>query len=283
MSKGLGRVFGLVRALTSLSWVVLSIAGLLLAPRALDELGRSIDDSLAVAVDSLDIVQDSLDLSMGIVAGVSDALNTVGTTAVDVSHAIRETRPLLDETSQMVTEDVPEALDGVREAMPNVINAMRLVDRTLFFLAGFQFTIPNPLGADIDLGLGIDYAPEQPLGDAFDAVNTGLEEIPGTLREMRGNITDASSYLLAVSGDMSTLSVDLNSVTGQLSAVEPQLEEASASIDEVSDSIQGIRRSLPPALDNLRKVLIGLLALLGVSQVPSIYIGWLLTRGRLAK
>jgi ABC-type transporter Mla subunit MlaD len=240
-----------------------------------------LDRSLVMAVESLDIVHDSLDLSMGIVASVGDALNTVGATAVDVSQAIMEARPLLDETSQMVTEDVPEALDGVREAMPNVVNAMRLVDRTLFFLAGFQFTIPNPLGADMNLGLGIDYAPEQPLGEAFDAVNTGLEEIPGTLRDMKGNISAANSYLLAVSGDMSTLSGELKTVTEQISEVQPQLEEAAANIDDVRGSVQGIRRTLPQTLDHVRKILVGVLALVGVSQVPSIYVGWLLFRGGL--
>ena len=279
----MGRVFGIVRLLTSVFWLALSIAGLILAPSALDDVGQSLDSSLATALVSLDIVRDSLDLSMGIVTGVNDTLNTVGAASVDVSRAIRETRPLLDETSHMVTEDVPEALDGVHEAMPNIINAMRLVDRTLLLLARFQISIPNPLGADMEIGLGVDYAPELPLGEAFAEVNTSLEDIPETLREMKGNIDAASSNLLAVSKDISTLSADLNSVNNQIAEVEPQLEEAAESIDQVRDSVQEIRGSLPQALVNVRTVLVGMLALLCLSQVPSIYIGWLLMSGRLAK
>ena len=281
MKKGFGRVFGFVGLLTSALWLALGLAGLFYGLRLLDDVSNRLDSGLQTTLDNLQTVQDSLELSASIIYSVNDTLETVELTAADAARTISETRPLLNDASNVLTKDVPEALDGVQAAMPSVLTTASLVDQMLMLLAGFRLAIPIPFGESIEFGLGIDYEPEIPLKYALEDVSASLDGVPETLRGMRGSLDTASGNLATIGEGVSALTHDLNTVNRQIAGIGPQLERFTESIGEIQDTIETVRVGVPQALEQVKVGLVSAMALLSLTQIPSLYVGWLLLSGRL--
>jgi ABC-type transporter Mla subunit MlaD len=281
MKTSFGRVFGFVGLLTGVLWLALGLAGIFYGLRVLEDVSTRLDAGLQTTLDNLETVQDSLELSTSIIYSVNDTLETVELTAADASRTICEPRPLLDDASNVLTQDVPDALEGVQAAMPGVLSTASLVDQTLMLLDRFKFAIPIPFGQSIELGLGIDYEPEVPLKYALEDASSNLDGVPETLRDMRGSLDTASDNLATIGEDITALTKDLSTVNRQIAGIGPQLERFGESIGEIQGTIQTVQAGVPQALEQVKVGLVGAMALLSLTQIPSLYVGWLLLSGRL--
>ena len=279
--KNLSRVMGVIWIITSLLWSGFGIAGLFYGLNWLENLGMGLDGNLELIIDSLDPVHELVLEATDIVSSTQASLSTVQLSMHDTSVALADARPLLWTTTKVITTDVPEALDGVQESMPSLIETAKSVDETLTWLSGFGFTIPNPFGADWSYDLGIDYAPEVPLDQALEKISSNLEGVPEDLRNMKESLDDADANLVIVSDDLALLAGDLENMNAQIAEITPPLESFAGNIEEIQASFNDVRETLPKSLGTVRKVTMAVLALLIVTQVPSLYMGWILVSGKL--
>ncbi len=271
---------GMLRILVCLIWAAISIAALYNGDQVIQFSQDVLQRNLSLVQENLGILNDLLDETSGVLISVEESLSTLRDAIVGVTLALTDTRPLLDEASQVITQDVPEALDGLQDSMPTLIETAAAVDDTLTFLSVLQFTIPNFFGEDWVIGLGVDYNPAVPLDQALADLSTNLEDVPDDLRGMENDLNTTSTHLLTLRDDLAVLADDLYQVNQQVDDLEPHMQALSENLLEMQSSFQGVEEKYSKMLLQIRMVYLAFFSLILVGQVPSAYIGFLLMRGK---
>ena len=238
------RLMGGMRLLFSIIWAGLTIVAGFYGDQVLRDVQIRLQDSLELADGNLTALNAMIEVTGDVLLTVQNSLDTVHQTTVDLSLTLTDTRPLVDDAAQVITQDIPIALDGVQASMPGVIETAAAVDETLIFLSAFQFTVPNPFGADLTLGLGIDYAPDVPLDIALESLSSNLEDIPGELRGLEDDFGNTSVNLLTLRDDLSALADDLYLINQQVDELYPQVDALAASVQQLHQSLSQIQTQL---------------------------------------
>jgi len=216
-----------------------------------------------------------------VISSTQESLSTVQVAVHDSSVGLNNLRPLLSNTTKVVTTDVPDALDGVQNSMPSLIETAKTMDETLTWLSDLEFTIPNPLGRDWRFDLGITYEPGVPLDQALEDVNDKLVNIPENMRDMDESLSTADRNLILVSDDLEYLADDVERMSEQIQDIVPQMEILGENIESVQNRIEVVQASLPATFKTIQNRMIFIFGLLIFSQIPSLYMGGLLTSGAL--
>jgi len=222
-TKQISRFMGIFWIVVSLLWAGLGLWGLTAGMEWLSATQSALDENLSLMVDSLDSVEGLILETTDVVSATSQSLTTTVSSLENASIAVADMRPLIWQTSKVVTEQVPDALDGVQDSMPTLIATAKSVDETLRWLSSFGFTVPNPFGADWTYDLGINYAPEVPLDQALEEMSGNLEGTPDDLRAMEDDLDTVDADLLLIRDDLTQLSEDIAVLNAQLQQANPQL------------------------------------------------------------
>ena len=132
------RVLGIVILLVGLLGLLISIGGTIISRSVIDQLGASLETSLTLASDSLDAVDDTLHLTQTSVEQAGASLNTLAETAIIVSTTMNDTQPLLDKVTQSATQQIPDSIESIQMALPDVAEAAGAIDDTLRVLDSFE-------------------------------------------------------------------------------------------------------------------------------------------------
>jgi hypothetical protein len=213
---------------------------------------------------------------MDIMGRVDDSLATVQETTIDAGLTMIDMRPFLDETSQVITQDIPTAFDDVQAAMPNLIEAAALVDNALRVLSAFHYEIPKPLSeAPWIISLGVEYDPAVPLDVSLMGLSAQLNEIPQGMRGMQNDIDTASENMVSMSDGMIDVAYDLDLIREQVADVNPQLEIIITDLVKVKVSAQTTQLQIPKTLDKIGKWWTAVMSLAIITQIPSIYFSFI--------
>jgi septal ring factor EnvC (AmiA/AmiB activator) len=280
-TRQISRFMGVFWMAVSLFWAGLGVWGLLTGLDWLESTQDALDENLALAVDSLDAMENLLIETTDAVSATSQSLTTTVSSLENASAALSDMRPLIAKTSEVVTEQVPEALDGIQDSMPTLISTAKSVDETLRWLSGFGFTVPIPFGTDLHYDLGIDYAPEVPLDQALEEMSDNLKDTPDDLRAMQDDLDIVDADLLLISDDLTRLSDDIDALNMQLRQTGPQLSTLAANTAAIRESFSAAQMGVPKVFSTLARLLRWALVLLLVGQIPFLYMGWLLASGKL--
>ena len=104
-----------------------------------NRVNSALDDML----DNVILAKSMITATTDVMVAVDDSLSAVETTMIDGALVLIESRPLVDKTSQILVEDVPEAMDEVQKTMPAVIEATRTVEQTLNSVSYTHLTLPT--------------------------------------------------------------------------------------------------------------------------------------------
>jgi prefoldin subunit 5 len=278
MSRFVSVTMGLFRLGISMIWAGLAMVGMYVGDQVLTDAQGWLDNSMTPVVKSLNIVQELLFELGDVLAETQEALITVQDTTVNLTLTLTDTYPLIDETSQIITQDLPLALEGVQSSMPSVIETAAAVDETLTFLSGVQITIPNLFGDNLEIGLGINYSPDVPLDQALEELMGNLEGIPADLRTMENDLDKAASNMMTLRDDLSVLADDLHATNQQLAELSPQVQEFAENVGVIQKEMEENQAILAALLPTLRLGMIIFLSLILLGQVPSAYVGIKLLR-----
>jgi hypothetical protein len=164
-----GRVRPMARAISTIGVVGL-VTGLLLAVGgwfAVSDFFRRIDATLLITSEAMHTVEATLDTADEALATLHSAL-AVAAEATDQASASTDTvAAAVDEAAGIIGGDLPESVEEIRTAMPGLIDAAAVIDRTLSGLAFF----------------GVPYDPEVPLDEAFRNLDDELAPLPQSLRD----------------------------------------------------------------------------------------------------
>lgn len=274
------RILGIIMLAIGVSGLVLSFAGLLAGHRLVDNIGAGLEANLTLTIESLDTVNETLLLSKDTVGQMSEALVAVEETADNVVIAIDDTQPLLEQTSQVTTEDVPESIEAFQETLPALTDVAATIDDTLRTLSSFGFE-RSVLGVPLGFDLGIDYDPEVPFDQSVEDLGASLEGVPEDLRSLKMHLDQTNRNLDTIGDNIDTISGNLTVINESVSEIEPLIDDYLVIVTDLSDSARQTRAFVTQQLDQV-KIIVTIVAIwLGLTQFAPIYLGWeLLMRGR---
>lgn len=278
------RILGLIMLLAGLALLVFSLAGAYFAGDALAGLAGGIDRTLATASQSLDAARDTLALARDSISDVDGGLATAVAATAGAAQTLNDSRPLLDNVATVTTQEVPEAVEGIQAALPNMIEVAAVIDRTLTTLSsvGIDREIPLPFGGSIPLSfdLGIDYNPTTPFDESLRTFETSLVGLPESLRGLEDDLSATNANLASLSDGLQATSDNLGTINTRISELGPLLDQYSLLVEQADDLLSQVGAQVEPRLELIRVGVIALLIALGLSQLAPIYLGWELLTGR---
>jgi tRNA A-37 threonylcarbamoyl transferase component Bud32 len=278
MKQKITRLMGYSRILFNIIWIALGISGIIYGLRGIKIVETAAINNLIVIEENIEIVKNLLVEAIDVIVKIDQSLSTIEQSSIDAGVGLIETRPVIDKTSQVVTEDLPKALDDMQTSMPSVIEAAAMIDQTLYILSKFRFTIPVPFGNDIEIGLGIDYTPSIPLEDALVQLNSNLEGIPDRMRSIEGDLVTTDLNLGIMSENMNDMAYDLDLIREQVADITPEFEKMINNLEILQKSLEKSKKSLPNTISSVRRIGILLLVLIILGQIPSAFIGFMLVK-----
>lgn len=284
----LKRLLGFLILLVGLGGLVLSGGGLVFGRQAIDQVAVNLENSLQTTADSLDTVINSLVLAQTTLTDVGTTLGTASDTTETVATAVQESRPLLTQINTIATDQVPQTLEEVQTAIPNIAQVAGVVDNTLTTLNNFRLdeslTIPIPFGPEINIplqfDLGIDYTPTEPFDQTVNELGASLEGLPEQLRGLETYLTVTSSNLQTISQGLHDVADDMEAVNGRISEFAPLLDDYLLLATTTQTKLQNTQQQLNTQLDTLKLVLTVVTVWLALSQLVPLYVGWELVRGK---
>lgn len=273
------RIFGVFMLLIGVLGIALSVAGMIVTQRLVDEMASGIDANLTLTLESMDTVRESLLLTQDTVAEINDGLDTVETTADDVAQALENTKPLLQEISDVTSEEVPDSLETVQESIPALLEVATTIDETLYLLSDFRID-QQILGIPLRWDLGVNYDPEIPFATSVEELGGSLEGLPAQLRSLQVYVDVAEENVDTIGADVTEIADSLQAVNENVAELDPLLNEYLVTVTEFSDSLRETRTTLAEQVRMAKRVLTLLLAWIGLIQVVPLYLGWELVTGR---
>lgn len=272
------KALGWLMLAIGVSGIILSIVGVITGRQLVDAIGASIRGNLTTTVDSLDTVRETLVLTRSTVAQLEIGLETAEESASNVSTAISESRPLLTESSRIVTGDVPESIETFQESLPALIEVSAAMDNTLRTLSAFSID-RRILGIPLNFDLGVNYDPEVPFDQSVRELGESLDGMPEQLRSLEQYIETTDENLSIMSEDLARLSADLENINSTMDEVEPLINEYITIVTEVADNARESRLLLDRQLAQAKLVVTIIMIWFGLLQVAPLYLGWELVSG----
>jgi methyl-accepting chemotaxis protein len=143
--------------------VLLTVLGLWIVGDLYGRLRQSLD----VTADAVRTVDATLDVAAGSLTALGGAVETVRAATEQAAASSVLVEQSVAEAASVIGEDLPEAVDAMRETMPALIEASGVIDTTLRGLALF----------------GVPYSPDMPLGEGFRRLDEELAPLSETLKE----------------------------------------------------------------------------------------------------
>jgi hypothetical protein len=272
-------MLGYSKIILNLIWIFVCVFGIIYSYKGVNYLETVFKDNLDVIDSNIGILKNLLHQSIDVIESVERSIGTIEVSSMDAGFSLTDTRPIINKTSQVVTQDLPLALDEVQTSMPNVIDTASMIDRTLYILSMFKFSIPNPFGEDFELNLGIDYQPEVTLEDSLVQLFSKLDGVPERMRSLEGDLNLANTNLDTMSENLLDVAHDLDFIRAEIREIIPEINKLISNLETIQDSISKTANRIQRTIGILQKIFVCLLVLIILSQVHSIIIGYLITKG----
>lgn len=275
------RIFGVFLILLGICGILLAVNGANLTKQAVADLGSGMNSSIDLVIESLDTVLDSLLLTRDALAEVEALITRVEGTAVNVSDALESTNPILTEMRLITTQDLPDSLEAIEQAVPDAVQAADAIDSTLTILNKFEINT-SILGFPIQYDLGINYDPTVPFSVSVEEIGRSLDGMPERLRGLEEAFADTQANIETIGGDMDDLSGDLTTLNEQIAGFAPLVDEFIRVVTEGADTLRVVKGQIADQVAMINTIITLGMAWLVLSQVVPLYLGYELIMGRLS-
>ncbi|MGD8805648.1 MAG: hypothetical protein PVH65_07340 [Chloroflexota bacterium] len=272
------RIVGIVMLLVALLGLLIAVGGVLVSRTVVDGLGSSLDTTLTLAGDSLDTVGDTLQLTKTSVNQAGSSLDTLAETALNVSKTMSDTQPLMNKVTETATQRIPDSIEAIQKALPDVAEAAGVIDETMRVLDNFALD-RQVFGIPLQFDLGIDYQPRVPLDATVLSLGGSLDGVPEELRALESDMVQATENLALVGGNVETIGDDLDLISQTVAEINPLLDQYLDIVDQTKVLLSQAQSDLNEQLGMLQLAITALFVWLGLNQLVPLYLGWTLMTG----
>jgi hypothetical protein len=255
--RTLPRWLGWVWAVGGAVTVVVALTGAVVGWILIGSVGQTVVDTVGVTNRVLVGVSDSTRVVDEVFSDVAGSLRSVQTTLSDSSLTLTRASAVTGNLGAIVTEQVPDSVDAVRDALPALIDTAGVIDSAMRGLAFF----------------GVNYESEVPLNESLVAIDRRLAEIPVLLRAQQGTLADVAADLGDFSSDALTISDDVGSIRVRLAEAATVLAGYDSIVADSRELLEELESTATNGVAFFR-VVITLLALgIAVTQTAPIALG----------
>lgn len=259
------RILGVIIILTAVLGLVVCVGLIVVGPQAFDRVAADVDSSLGAVNNTLDTVSETLRLAQVTSVQMNTGLKTAELSLYSTARTISETRPLITSTGQLLTGDLANSIDSVQATIPTLSKLADQIDRTLAVLSQAQI---------LGFGLGIEYNPDETMGQSIDAIGKSFDGIPARLRGMSGSITTANVNLSTMSTNLVAIGGNLREINTSLAKYPDLFGKYLESAASARQRLQTLQLELHNDLQIIKTGLTVFLIWLGLAQLAPLYIGF---------
>ncbi len=277
------RILGLIIIIATVAVLVFLIAIAYYWGPTVESVSEEFETGLALTIETLHTVSATLEQTQATLVSVNSAMETATETTVNLSKTVGDTIPLLEQVAVVVSDQVPQNIESIQTAIPNVAAVAGVVDDALTTLSNFGIsqTIPLPFNPiEIDFDLGIDYQPVEPFDETLMDVGTSLDGLPEELRNLRSELEVSTANLETVSNDMLAASGDLEAINSEVANFIPLLDEYLVLLDRVIELVERLNTQISANLSTVKLVGTILPIALALTQLAPLVVGWELLTGK---
>lgn len=235
--------------------------GLLFVPAQVIPLA---EDAMTSTADALRTISDSMEATSSSLIAASDVLDSAGSTLLSISNTVKNTKPLLTSAAGVLFDVGENTLEKTNQALVTARSAASAVDGVLRALAF--------------LPIGINYDPENSLGDSLADIADGLAPLPEGLIDVSEKIFETAEGFDDVSSGLDQTGGDIQKLSSDVGDLGEQLGTLATSLATQADNLDGLVERIPTIV--WISVVILELFVLGVlfAQVTVILVGTRLYR-----
>jgi uncharacterized protein YlxW (UPF0749 family) len=164
----LGRTISRTGIAGIIAALALTIAGWVF----LNDVFRRFEGATVITGEAIVTIETTLDIADEALATLTTSLEAASAATDQASTSAETVSAAIEEASLIIGKDLPATIDAIRAAMPGLIEASAVIDRTLSSLAF----------------IGVPYNPEVPLDEAFISLDEQLSPLPERLRDNAATI-----------------------------------------------------------------------------------------------
>lgn len=255
-------------------WVIAGVVGMLASVAVAVAGSRFVKESAESGLEIVEVTRGLLVTASETAAVVDEivtesasGLETVEDSVATGATTLDEVAVLADDLGQVVTNDIPESLEELNAAMPQVIATAGVIDgvmRTLSFV-------------------GADYDPDAPLDDALRDLDDRLAEIPGELRRQAEGFSLAAEGIATFAGSSVEIASELGAIRQTLDESREILTGYQATVDQGTEVLDDLELRLTDQVGFAKTVMTVLGLALAVGQTVPIAFGIWALRGPSAR
>lgn len=267
------RILGVVMILIGIVGLIIAVAFAYYGRVAVDSVAVGLNSTVAVLQNTVGTTVDSLTSVKSTITEAQATVDTVSTTVGNLSTTLFDTQPLLQQVTVIATDTVPNSLEAVQGAIPNLAGIAGTIDTTLQRLDDLKVERAI-LGVPISFDLGINYNPREPFDAAVLQVGDSFVGLPDQLRTLDQSLATAVDNIATIGNNISTLSTDLVAVSGTLGDFPGLLDQYIDILNQTEASLVNIRDQVAANLNLIKWAITGLGVWFAFYQLVPLYVGW---------
>ena len=246
--------------------IIVSIAGVIIGRQLVDQVEKSVDDSLVLTGDALAAVRDSIEVTATTVDTLKAGIGTVADTLETVQASVEQTSTALDDSTEFLSGTLPDSLEAVSDVLPTIESIANTIDDALRLISRAPF--------------GPDYEPAKPFDEAVGELSTAIEPLPGQLRELATDTEGLAASASTIATQLSTLADTIDALDTQLGDVGRLVDRYATTAADATTLTEASRQDLAQSSKETKTLLLLLAIVFALGQVVPIWLGVeLLNRG----
>ncbi|HEX5671434.1 MAG TPA: hypothetical protein VFY46_01815 [Acidimicrobiia bacterium] len=217
----------------------------------LNDVFRRFEGATVITGEAIVTIETTLEIADEALATLTTSLEAASAATDQASTSAETVSAAIEEASLIIGEDLPATIDAIRAAMPGLIEASAVIDRTLSSLAFF----------------GVPYDPEVPLDEAFISLDEQLGPLPERLRENAATIGLLVPQAEGFRSQSRILSTQVENMRNSVSEARAAINTYRDSTDRVSVAMESTTTGLSRS-ENIARVL---LIIAGIALAMTMY------------
>lgn len=170
-------------------------------------------------------------------------------------RAIRATNPIITSLSDLMENDLPDAIQATQMSLETAQSSARLIENFLRTLSSIPFLPIEP------------YNPQVPLQESLKDVSDSLDGIPESLLDMENNLRQSQGNLILIQAEFNIMARHVQQINESLTNAETIVVEYQQVVSEVQERVSSLENDIPRRINNLAWWLTFILIWLAITQL----------------
>lgn len=260
------RIAGYVMIALAVIGILLSLGGMIIGARVIDQVASGVDDAISLALVTLD--QAAGDLEQ-LKVTLTDANEGLGNTA----GIIGETATIIDSTSGVMTRvsetvaAVSETVDAINEPIQEILTALSepagAIDRVTSAITSLGILL-------FDTDPGIETSLEEPIAET----SARLNEMAESIDDISVTLAETDESLGAISQETADLSENLFAVQEDLNGLITSFDAYVAILQDLQQMLSDLQTSIESKAGAVKWIVVIVMLFAAVWQIVPFYLGW---------